>query len=39
MEIKVVRQILEWNEDCHKEVQEELNEYACTQDRLCNSDF
>ena len=26
MEIKVVRQILEWNEDCHKEVQEELNE-------------
>lgn len=24
MEIKVVRQILEWNEDCHKEVQEEL---------------
>ena len=26
MEIKVVRQTLEWNEDCHKEVQEELNE-------------
>lgn len=26
MEIKVVRQILEWNEDCHKEVQEELRE-------------
>lgn len=26
MEIKVVRQILEWNEDCHKEVQEELKE-------------
>ena len=26
MEIKVVRQILEWNEDCHKEVQEELND-------------
>ena len=26
MEIKVVRQIFEWNEDCHKEVQEELNE-------------
>ena len=24
MQIKVVRQILEWNEDCHKEVQEEL---------------
>ena len=24
MEIKVVRQILEWNEDCHKEVQEAL---------------
>lgn len=24
MEIKVVRQILEWNEDCHKEVQETL---------------
>ena len=23
MEIKVVRQILEWNEDCHKEVQED----------------
>lgn len=26
MKIKVVRQILEWNEDCHKEVQEELRE-------------
>ena len=26
MEIKVVRQILEWNEDCHKEVQEDLRE-------------
>ena len=26
MEIKVVRQILEWNEDCHKEVQDELRE-------------
>lgn len=26
MEIKVVRQILEWNEDCHKEVQENLRE-------------
>ena len=26
MEIKVVRQILEWNEDCHKEVKEELRE-------------
>lgn len=26
MEIKVVRQILEWNEDCHKEVQEKLRE-------------
>lgn len=26
MEIKVVRQILEWNEDCHKEVQEILEE-------------
>ncbi|WP_195514617.1 hydrogenase nickel incorporation protein HypB [Paraclostridium bifermentans] len=24
MQIKVVRQILEWNEDCHKEVQEAL---------------
>ena len=24
MQIKVVRQILEWNKDCHKEVQEEL---------------
>ncbi len=24
MQIKVVRQILEWNEDCHKEVKEEL---------------
>jgi len=24
MQIKVVRQILEWNEDCHKEVQEVL---------------
>ncbi|MDV3428182.1 MAG: hydrogenase nickel incorporation protein HypB [Bacillota bacterium] len=26
MDIKVVRQILEWNEDCHKEIQKELNE-------------
>lgn len=26
MEIKVVRQILEWNEDCHKEVQDMLSE-------------
>ena len=26
MEIKVVRQILEWNEDCHKEVQKTLND-------------
>lgn len=26
MEIKVVRQILEWNEDCHKELQELFNE-------------
>ena len=26
MEIKVVRQILEWNEDCHKEVQGMLSE-------------
>lgn len=26
MQIKVVRQILEWNEDCHKEVQEELTD-------------
>jgi len=26
MDIKVVRQILEWNEDCHKELQKELNE-------------
>lgn len=25
MEIKVVRQILEWNEDCHREVREKLN--------------
>ncbi len=24
MQIKVVRQILEWNDDCHKEVKEEL---------------
>lgn len=26
MEIKVVRQILEWNEDCHNEVKEQLQE-------------
>jgi hydrogenase nickel incorporation protein HypB len=26
MEIKVVRQILEWNEDCHKELQQLFNE-------------
>jgi len=26
MEIKVVRQILEWNEDCHKELQKLFNE-------------
>lgn len=26
MDIKIVRQILEWNEDCHKELQKELNE-------------
>ena len=26
MQIKVVRQILEWNEDCHKEVQKTLND-------------
>lgn len=26
MQIKVVRQILEWNEDCHKEVQQKLSE-------------
>lgn len=26
MEIKVVRQIMEWNEDCHKELQEIFNE-------------
>lgn len=25
MEIKVIRQIMEWNEDCHKELQEEFN--------------
>ena len=25
MEIKVVRQILEWNEKCHEEIQEQLN--------------
>ena len=26
MEIKVVRQILEWNENCHEELQKEFNE-------------
>ncbi|MFA6939379.1 MAG: hydrogenase nickel incorporation protein HypB [Clostridiaceae bacterium] len=26
MDIKIVRQILEWNEDCHKELQKELSE-------------
>lgn len=26
MEIKVVRQILEWNEDCHKELQDKFKE-------------
>ncbi|WP_029699331.1 hydrogenase nickel incorporation protein HypB [Clostridium sp. Ade.TY] len=26
MEIKVVRQIMEWNEDCHKELNEKLSE-------------
>ncbi len=26
MEIKVVRQIMEWNEDCHKELQKILND-------------
>lgn len=25
MNIKIVRQILEWNEDCHKEIQEKLH--------------
>lgn len=26
MDIKIVRQILEWNQDCHKELQNKLNE-------------
>ena len=26
MEIKVVKQIMEWNENCHKELQDELKE-------------
>lgn len=26
MDIKIVRQIMEWNEDCNKELQKELNE-------------
>ena len=26
MEIKVVRQVLEWNENCHKELQDYLKE-------------
>ena len=26
MEIKVVKQIMEWNENCHKEVQDYLND-------------
>lgn len=26
MDIKIVRQIMEWNEDCHKELQKELKE-------------
>lgn len=26
MDIKIVRQILEWNEDCHNELQKKLNE-------------
>ena len=37
MEIKVVRQILEWNEDCHKEVQEELREKSVSMINIMGS--